>query len=230
MEKRVRTKKAHPKTATTVPGLYRRGATYWLKHYVDGKTHRLSLGTDDLSLAVQKAEITRRTPLLDPSGRWSSEVEHYIAERRCQDRLSADFARSRGYALIAEGKRMNWTQPARITTPMVQAWYEGLRETNAENKALTYMTHLRAFFTWLVGKGKLRENPAKGVRMARTRAVARKNFVAREAVQRFIRECEDARLRFVLYCGFHCGLRKGEINAAQPDWFVLGEGDLGGST
>ncbi len=36
-----------------------------------------------------------------------------------------------------------------------------------------------------------------------------------------ISECPDRELKFILYCGFHAGLRKGEIVQARPEWFDL---------
>ena len=36
-----------------------------------------------------------------------------------------------------------------------------------------------------------------------------------------ISECADRELKFILYCGFHAGLRKGEIVQARPEWFDL---------
>jgi integrase len=228
LETRIRTKQSRPKAPLTMPGLYQRGRTYWLKFYVDGRPRRESLRTDDLSLAIQKADILRRTPAMEPSGRWKAEVQTYAAERQRQDRLTAEVGRTRVYALVKEGARMGWTQPARVTTPMIQSWYEELRRTNTENTALTYVTFLRSFYAWLLEKGKVRENPVALVKLARNKPAPRRNFVSRENVRRLIEQCEEPQLKFILYCGFHAGLRKGEINAVAPDWIHLGEEGAGG--
>ena len=205
-----------------VPGLYRRGETYWLKFYHDGHCVRQSLGTADLSLAIQKAEIARRTPLLEESGRWAGEVKLYVSERIHQGRLSRMYGRAREYALLSEAKRMNWVRPQQLTAPVLQAWYEGLRKSQSENTAIGYLAHVRGFCAWLLERGKIRENPALTVKRSRTRATPRKNFCSKETVRRLIDACADPEMRFVLYCGFHCGMRKGEIVNARPDWFVLG--------
>ena len=36
-----------------------------------------------------------------------------------------------------------------------------------------------------------------------------------------VSECLDREMKFILYCGFHAGLRKGEIVQARPQWFDL---------
>ena len=205
-----------------VPGMYLRGETYWLKFYHEGHCVRQSLGTADLSLAIQKAEIARRTPVLEESGRWAAEVNLYVAERIHQGRLSRMYGRARQYALISEASRMNWVRPQQLSAPLLQAWYEGLRKTQSENTAIGYLAHVRGFCAWLLERGKIRENPAALVKRSRSKATPRKNFCSKEIVRRLIEACTDPELRFVLYCGFHCGMRKGEIVNARPDWFVIG--------
>ena len=43
---------------------------------------------------------------------------------------------------------------------------------------------------------------------------------------RLIRECPREDLKFILYCGFHAGLRKLAIIEARPFWFDLDAGLL----
>ncbi len=33
--------------------------------------------------------------------------------------------------------------------------------------------------------------------------------------------CTDDRIRFILFCGFHEGMRRNEIVEARPSWFNL---------
>ena len=41
---------------------------------------------------------------------------------------------------------------------------------------------------------------------------------------KLIAKCDREDLKFVLFCGFHAGLRKAEIIEARPDWFDLRSG------
>ena len=209
-----------------VAGLYQRGTTYWVKFYHEGQCFRQSLGTDDLSLAIQKAEIARRRPVLEGSGRWETEVKLYIAECVHRGRLSSQYGRARQYALLSEARRMGWTRPQQLQTlgaANLQVWYDSLRKNKSENTAIGYLAHLRGFCVWLVEHGKIRENPALSVKRATGKPEPRKNVCSKETVRQLLDACVDPQLKFILYCGFHCGMRKGEIINASPHWFVFGQ-------
>lgn len=217
------------------PGIYWRNGFLWFRFtpHRGAKQIRVSLKTDNPTLAIIQATKIRARPTLEPTARWKQEVEEFITERQREKRFSAASADARQYALISEGLRMNWRRPDDLATAEIQNWYDDLRLKGKpakrgkgrlkpnENTALTYVGFLRAFCGWLVENGKLRENPVKGVKLFRSRAVARKNFVPRATVQMLIEKCADAGLKFVLYCGFHTGLRKDEIINARPDWFDM---------
>ena len=49
----------------------------------------------------------------------------------------------------------------------------------------------------------------------------RTRFADLELAQRLIKDAPDDDLRFVLFCGFHVGMRKMEIVEARPEWFNL---------
>ena len=55
---------------------------------------------------------------------------------------------------------------------------------------------------------------------------ARESFCSFEERDRLISECIDDELKFVLYCGFHAGLRFNEIIEAIPGWFDLEHGRI----
>src|SRR5206468_3924219 len=64
-------------------------------------------------------------------------------------------------------------------------------------------------------------NPVKDVKVARTVGRARKDFCTYDLRDRLIREAPTEELRFILFCGFHAGLRFQEIVEARPFWFDL---------
>jgi integrase len=57
-------------------------------------------------------------------------------------------------------------------------------------------------------------------------AVGRKNWLPWAVIKKVIAEAKDRELKFILYCGFHAGLRKSEILGARVFWFDLGAGLL----
>jgi integrase len=109
---------------------------------------------------------------------------------------------------------------AAVTSQHCQDWYDSLK--CKEDTRQTYMRWLKAFFKWLVvEEKKLRANPCSEVKLKPNRPKARKNTIDAAQVAMLIKEAADDEMRFVLYCGFHAGMRKGEIIASRPGWFDL---------
>jgi len=90
-----------------------------------------------------------------------------------------------------------------------------------EESAQTYVARLGGFFAYLIETNKVRQNPVDSVKMAKLVPQARRKFCKYEERDRLISACDRADLKFVLYAGFHAGLRKGEIIEAGADWFDL---------
>ncbi|XHR31342.1 MAG: hypothetical protein ACFUZC_11735 [Chthoniobacteraceae bacterium] len=89
----------------------------------------------------------------------------------------------------------------------------------SEASARSNILPVEAFLEHL---GLLKERFAfqKGVRVERREVV-----VQMPRALQLIEECPRADLKFVLICGFCMGLRKAEIIAARPAWFILSETD-----
>ena len=51
---------------------------------------------------------------------------------------------------------------------------------------------------------------------ANTTSAKERRFCRREQVDLLVSECLDREMKFILYCGFHAGLRKGEIRVQAP--------------
>jgi integrase len=92
----------------------------------------------------------------------------------------------------------------------------------SETTAQTYIRRTRPFFQWLLDvESKLRENPFASVKMGKLSSAARKDFCRLSLRNQLIEKCTRPDLKFVLYCGFHAGLRRNEIVEARPCWFDL---------
>ncbi len=92
-------------------------------------------------------------------------------------------------------------------------------------KAITangYITVLSSFWTWLMeSRRAVRSNPWAGVQLKKVDTEARLRFVNFDVFQDLIKNAPTDELRFVLYCGFHAGMRRDEIVNAAPSWFDL---------
>jgi integrase len=73
---------------------------------------------------------------------------------------------------------------------------------------------------------KIRHNPVEGVQLARLDQKGRLLFYAPNQRDQLIANAQNDETKFILYCGFHAGLRKNEIIEARSEWFDLEHGAL----
>lgn len=209
-----------------VKGIYQRGNIFWFTKMDQGKRVQVSLGTDDYGAAVQKALEIAHAPFLDAAEPLEGEIREFIAYKVRQNEYSRDSAATKHYVLGHFAKFVNQRDPALIPATEVERFYRAQQTRVSESTAQGYVTTLRSFFNWLVSARKVRSNPVTQVKLARLDQRARVEFCTPEVRDKLIAECQKDDLRFVLYCGFHAGLRKQEIIEARPSWFDLNAGRL----
>lgn len=207
-------------------GLYQRGETWWLRFSHEGKQHRESLGTEDEAEAISRAITILGKPEKAEAKVWEREVAEYLADRVAKRKMSANAAKSRKSVFTAFARDHGITHPAKVTPAVVRAWYGELQGRIEEVTAQTYLRWLKTLCETLVDSRKIRTNPVEGIELSEVRNTARKRFCTREEMRTLIDGCSDDELRFVLFAGFHCGLRREEIGEARPEWFDLKNGIL----
>jgi site-specific recombinase XerD len=111
--------------------------------------------------------------------------------------------------------------PANVTGIQCKAFYQAAKRRTAPSTAESYMFTLRSFFNWCVRENLCRRNPVLDVQLDRIDRKGRTLFADFELAQRLIQNAPTEDLRFVMFCGFHTGMRKLEIVEAVPDWFNL---------
>jgi integrase len=191
---------------------------------VKGQRVQMSLGTSDYAEAVVKALEIRADPFLANADPLRSEIDAFINYKVQQNEYSQASAESKRYALKEFASFVRKADPATITPADVERFYQKLRSRVAESTAQGYITTLRSFFNRLQEMRKVRTNIVKLVKLARLDSNGRKQFCTPELRDRLIAKCKREDLKFVLFCGFHAGMRKAEIIEARPDWFDLKEG------
>jgi integrase len=209
-------------------GLYRRGKIFWYAKMVDGLRTQISLGTEDQGAAVAKVLAMRQQPDLLPINSYEHEVAAYIKDQVQRRKLSHTFAPTRLSSLKQFGAAYKILSPLDITEDKVKRWYDWMRYEKkpplTESTARGYIFGMRAFLGWMVDRGKLRENVALGLELDEFQSNARLVYVDLMTVHDLIKNAPDDAMRFVLYCGFHAGMRKLEIIEARPHWFDLRAG------
>lgn len=210
-------------------GIYRRGEVYWLTHQKNGKRLRTSLDTSDFAEAVTRArDIRKRSSIILSSSGFTDDVERFLAYKRRKNEFTIASAKARFYILRAFA---NWVDvPTRhVTTRQVQAFYDGKLEEFGPVTANGYAMIVRSYFKWALQIGRLTDrNPCDGLELAREEHAGRRlrDFCSAAIRDRLIETCKREDLKFVLYCGFHAGLRKNEIIEARPYWFDVKAGLL----
>jgi integrase len=217
---------ARPKDLTR--GLYKRGNVYWLAIQKDKKRHFISLHTSDPAEAALKATRWRHSPELESGDLLKHAVERFV------DYMSArnDRGESKGWAKATAGSKhyvLNtfaaWCGKIRagdVNPDRMRRYYQARVAATSATTAYGNVMTIRSFFNWCRDVEKtIRDNPCAALRLSVPSSAPRKDFCPPELVARLIAECPREDLKFVLFCGFHAGLRALEIVEARPFWFDL---------
>jgi integrase len=206
-----------------VKGMYLRGKTWWLRYTpgLGAPQARVSLETESESAAAAAAIGILNAPALVASQEFTAEMEAYFAEGLKNEKLAAATVDRRRKVLEHFAATCGITRPQDITTEACERWLAVRRKTSLPLTVQTYFTQIAGFCSWLVRKQKIRVNPTTKVEMGKIVVTARKNFLPKDTIRDLIINAPNDDLRFILFCGFHAGMRKLEITEARPDWFRL---------
>ena len=204
------------------PGIYKRGETYWFARQVRGRRTFKSLRTEDLNEAIRRASELTGATVADCDALVSDLAAQFVAHKVSLDRYTAASAESKGSILEKFG-RFAICRPEQVSQAMMQSYYDQqIEEGLSHDTAASYLATVRAFFRWCIDVKKVcRLNPCVGLQLKRVAGRARRDFCTPELVARLIDECPREDLKFILFAGFHAGLRKQEIIEARPFWFDI---------
>ncbi len=208
-------------------GIYLRGSVYWLAVQHKKVRRYVSLETGDYAEAIRRAGEIRESPELRTGDQIQGLIERFIAHKRDMNIYTRSTARNQPYTIAAFFSRFApAVKPADITTADIERFYRDCRARLSSSSALSYFMVVRSFFKWCVEERIIRRSPVAGIKLARVDQRPRENFCSPELRDKLIGECDREDLKFVLFCGFHAGLRSSEIVEAIPKWFDLEAGLL----
>ena len=202
-------------------GIYRRGRIYWYKWQEHGERKYVSLETDDPVLALQRAREVRGAPILQSSQGLQRDINRYLESKRKLNVHSRATERVTRAALDEFASRLGEVETDGVTRASAAAHYARLQSRIAETSAQIHMRALRAFFNWCVKERIIRESPFAAVKLAKIDRYARLHFCTPTQREMLINDAPSDDLRFILFAGFHCGMRKNEIIEARVEWFDL---------
>jgi len=218
------------KAQNPMRGIYLRGNVYWLQLPMTNgvRPKPITLETEDAEEAIKRANEFRDNPELNDSKTLDDEIDTFVAYKLRMREWTKSTAKKKNM-LTAFAKTQPASQSAAgITTVILQKYHDQLLKLGTSDSTVHgYMMTLRSFFTWAVEVARIiRRNPVDGVKVVKTEGKAREDFATLDLVRKLIAEAPDDDMRFILYCGFHAGLRKQEIIQARPFWFDLKNGML----
>ena len=202
-------------------GIYLRGDVYWFAKQINGRRSHITLETHDYAEAVQRAIEIAERPELQPARAMDAEIKRFIEYKLATNRYSASSADSKRYTLGEFADSVGNISPAQVTAFHCRAFYKQKRHQVSPSTAESYMFTVRSFFKWCVAENLCRRNPALEVELDKVDHQARIKFTDLELAQKLITNAPNDDMRFILYCGFHVGMRKMEIIESIPEWFNL---------
>jgi integrase len=238
--------------AKRLKGIYKYSdSKNWWFRYTDpitGKRKAVSLATDDEGFAVQKARsILGGNLMVAKADEIDREIDEYLitAQEREKNPMSPDSAKTARYVLklFVKDSKVRW--PSEINEQKVAIWVRGLRAAGKSQQTLRmYAAYVKTFTRVLHASGKLKIDPLVQYSLPSEKATGRRNWVRKDVVRQIIgavkpmvgphskptgiekarREAED--LKFILYAGFHAGLRRKEIGMAKVFWFDVDHGRI----
>lgn len=233
-------RRGRPTQSKSAPGVYQRGATFWVRYSVGGEQVRISLDTTDPDEANKRAAEQRGRPVLSKKtgqirgGKTELEraLARYIDAGGIKGKLGALAKSNAKQAVTNFAEVMKINDPARITTSNLKEYYQKLNGTwhdpsakmvkgkkaapvtiwkKSEATAQTYTTRVSTFARWA------------GFRVTTPEfkeAPSRDVVISAMQVDELLASATGD-MKFVLMAGFRAGMRRAEIVWARPSWFVM---------
>jgi len=217
------------KKSKHAPNLSLKRGTWWYAKQTNGVRPWVNLHTADEAEAVRRVRNLQKSPLLRilTTG-LRAEVAQFVAYKVRRREFSRDSASTK---VLILNRLADWL-PKQATSATVHPddlsrFYDELRNEVSDSTAEGYMTTLSSFFRWAVEVKRTRlDNPIAKVDIVHAEHISRKRFCDKKTKNGLIAAAPNDDLRFINFCGFDAGLRRGEISEARVDWFDVKEGSL----
>jgi integrase len=208
-------------------GLYKMaGSRFWWYRWSgpDGKRHAVSLKTSDEAEAIKKArEIPINFAVTVPRDALVPIIDRYLSEAQTRNKrpLRPEVAKTNRYILVKFATDVGANYASDVSSASLNRWLAILKKTHSQESLCSYSAVVLTFGRWLHRKGLVTYYPFDGFERPSKPAKGRLTWINKEDVQKLIDSAPSHGLRFILYCGFHAGLRRSEISWAKVDWFDL---------
>ena len=232
---------------------YKDSKNWHYRFYDDhGKRRTISLQTDDEAVAIQKARAfdagaaIRRIQNIDLRiGGIQKTIGQYLAAAatRRKNPMGKEAAKTAGAVLRRFCQEANVVTPQEIAPARLDTWLAVHEKKGRSQQTIRmYAAYVKTFVNWVYKSGHLASNALESYDLPEETPMGRKNWLRKAEVAKVVGSVEPkyianakpttiekARqaaedLKFILYCGFHAGLRRREISMAKVFWFDLDHG------
>jgi integrase len=203
----------------------RPGGSFYLSFTPEKKSKQrhICLHTTDKRVAIEKAIEYRKRPALIGVGTWHSDMLaffHYrVVEKGNLRNTSADSSRYliKQFMAYCDQETVRTVSKAHAAGFFRQLRQDG-RTSSTRN---TYLARLTAFWQFLYAFNKTDIKIFEDIELEPIlpHQLARDEWLETSEIKKLISNCKDNNLKFVMFMGFGCGLRKKEIIYSHPGWF-----------
>jgi integrase len=197
-------------------GLYKQKHRYWYRYWNAGKEHYHNCQTTNLEEAKEEkkrflASARFGKDLADKS--WEKEIEAHISERKAKGTIKPSTEIGvRSVISVFRSKFPKVTRPEDVRYEHLEEFWKKAR-VDSDSTGKTYLTTFQSF---LNERGLLRRR----FKIPKTANIGSRDvYEDMEVINKWIEGCKDDRLKYVLFCLGHMGLRSGEIKYSRVEWF-----------
>ncbi len=201
-------------------------------------------------MAIQKArafiagEVIRRAESIVAGTPTDKLIESYLVQAKARRRkpMRPETAKTVGLVLRKFARDVKLIDPKKLDSRLVEGWLDRLhRDGKSQETLRSYTRDIKTFARWLNGRGlcgplvidlpdrkpKVRKTWLRKEEVAKILEAVKPKIGPHSTPSGRLKAEEAAReLKFILYCGFHAGLRRREIGMAKVNWFDLKAGLL----
>jgi integrase len=214
-------------------GLYRRGKIWWLAFSENGKQVCISTRETDRVKAEAIASDKREQQIAGPAYRGytlEQAIADYVgfleADKYDQKaRKSRHVGDTQSQLDLVKRELGNVTLLSDVTTTRLQKWFDDKVKIGGVKvaTAAAYLIKMRRLFKYAIEKKRIRHDPTEEVLVPKYSKKPTRNveWIRHDDMNKLIDNCLDRELKYILYCGFHAGLRFEEVTMSRPEWFDL---------
>jgi integrase len=210
---------------------FKNSANWWFRYTPPGcERVQVGLKTADEAVAITRARAILGEGIFVKPTKTSLDlvIDRYILAAMNHNRKPFRATTAKGVKGILTRfiRSAEVEYPFQITIKNVQSYFDLLRDRGRSQDTLSsYARDICAFSRWMATERLTSFYLVEKFERPQKSPKGRANWVRREVVAKLIETATDPNLKFILYCGFHAGLRKAEICAARVGWFDLSNPD-----